>query len=173
MRPLSKRLVMLCLVLITSYRVTIAQQKLVYVNLAIGYQPAIVELTGSSIDTLSTEVRNNTKLRVKVDKRDKYIIAVHGHGMKREVKDSIYVEPGETLIINVSSAGKCLYDLPDGAIPRCPKGHTDQIIPIAYGLILFTDDQARMRIDSTVHLGGCVVTDCDPQHYCKIHKIEF
>jgi len=121
MHPLPKRLAILCLVLTTSHQVTVAQQKSVYMNLLIDYQPAIVEPTGSSIDTLSTEIRSNMKLKVKVDKRDKYVIAVRGDGMKRAVKDSIDVESGETLIINVVSTGKCVYDLPDGAIPRCPK----------------------------------------------------
>lgn len=173
MRRLQKRLVILFLVLFASHQTTLAQRKSVPVNLVIDYQPAVVELTSSSLDTLSTEVWNNMKVKLKVDKSDKYIIATLGQGMRREIRDSVYMNSGETLVINVISTGRCLYDLPDGAIPRCPKNHTDQIIPIAYGLILFTDEQARTRIDSTVHLGGCVVTDCDPQHYCMIHKIEF
>jgi len=24
-----------------------------------------------------------------------------------------------------------------------------------------------------IWLGGCVITECDPKWYCKIHKIEF
>ncbi len=53
----------------------------------------------------------------------------------------------------------------------CPRGHTDNLIPIVYGLpgkkLMTKSEKGKVR------LGGCIVTDCDPAWYCKKHEIEF
>jgi hypothetical protein len=59
---------------------------------------------------------------------------------------------------------------PKGEIPKCVGGHTDQIIPIVYGRpIAETMTNAK---EGLVRIGGCMVTGCDPNYYCTLHKIE-
>ena len=53
---------------------------------------------------------------------------------------------------------------------NCPKGHSDQIIPIVYGYP--GPKLMREANECKVKLGGCIVQESDPKWYCKIHKIE-
>jgi hypothetical protein len=53
----------------------------------------------------------------------------------------------------------------------CPYGHKDQIIPIGYGLP--TTKGLRRAEKGKIYLGGCTISECDPQWYCKKHKIRF
>ena len=53
----------------------------------------------------------------------------------------------------------------------CPFGHSDEIIPIVYGLP--TQRTLERAEKGRCELGGCMVTECDPQWYCKKHKISF
>jgi hypothetical protein len=54
----------------------------------------------------------------------------------------------------------------------CPKGgHTDNIIPIEYGMP--TREAAEEEKEGKIMLGGCCEEDDSPQHYCKTHKIKF
>lgn len=55
------------------------------------------------------------------------------------------------------------------ACPVCNK--QDEVIPIVYGLpdpILGEKEK-----QGKVQLGGCVISDSDPQWYCKRDRIEF
>ncbi len=53
----------------------------------------------------------------------------------------------------------------------CPKGHSNDLIPIVYGLP--GKKLVKQSENGKVKLGGCIVTDCDPKWYCKNHQIEF
>jgi hypothetical protein len=55
--------------------------------------------------------------------------------------------------------------------PICPKGNTDSIIPIIYGLPTSETGQKAER--GEIWLGGCDEDSLSPHWYCKIHKIEF
>jgi hypothetical protein len=55
--------------------------------------------------------------------------------------------------------------------PICPKGNTDSIIPIIYGLPTSETGQKSER--GEVWLGGCDEDSLSPHWYCKIHKTEF
>jgi len=173
MHPSIIKIALMTFSVIVHQNITFAQSKSLAINLLIDYRPATVEIFSDSLHHYSMEVRNNTKLRLIADTTSQYIIATSGQGVDRLVRDSIYVTAGQTVILNISLAGRCLYDLPREAIPKCPRNHTDQIVPIAYGLIGFINEEEQSRADSTLHLGGCIVTGCDPKHYCKIHKVEF
>ena len=54
--------------------------------------------------------------------------------------------------------------------PACIGGHTDHLLPIAYGLPS-AKTMARAK-RGEVYLGGCQMTSCDPTYYCLIHKKE-
>lgn len=53
----------------------------------------------------------------------------------------------------------------------CPFWHRDNIVPITYGLP--TKRTMRRAEEGKCYLGGCIITECDPCWYCKIHKISF
>ena len=66
--------------------------------------------------------------------------------------------------------GFCTYAYKRGTIPPCLGGHTDQIVPIAYGLAdARTLEKAKK---GRLYLGGCRITGCDPGYYCLLHKRE-
>ena len=55
--------------------------------------------------------------------------------------------------------------------PICPIGnHTNNIIPIVYGLP--TPKTMAKAKKGLVHLGGCVLSNCDPHYYCTVHNKE-
>lgn len=62
----------------------------------------------------------------------------------------------------------CCYALP---IVRCPHGHYNKVVKVIYGYpTRYSLFRARYK---RIHLGGCMVTDCDPNYYCKKHNIYF
>lgn len=166
-------LIRILILILSSFIACRGQSTSVVVNLSINYRPVYVELIGDSTKEESIEIRESMKLRYRTATAGLYKIVTYGTGIQREIKESVVLSSGQKLVLNVQLSGKCLYDLADGVVPKCPANHTDQIIPITYGLIGFVNAEAEKQIDSTFHLGGCVVTDCDPQYYCKIHKVEF
>lgn len=85
--------------------------------------------------------------------------------------DSILVRRGQQLVVNLTIRGPCLYDHPSDYIPVCPKNHRNRIVPITYGLIFYTEKSKSKK--GKFYSGGCIVTDCDPQFFCKKHKISF
>ena len=48
--------------------------------------------------------------------------------------------------------------------PHCPQCKSKNTVPIVYGLI---DDFGQDEDEGDYELGGCVVTDNDPNHSCK------
>jgi len=66
------------------------------------------------------------------------------------------------------------FPCPDGSRQSkkiCPIGHTDEIIPILYGL---PSEKAIKKADKgKIYLGGCIITECSPSWYCKKHKLTF
>jgi hypothetical protein len=144
-------------------------------DLAIAYRPAVIAIL-TDTGMLSSSINNgNIKKITYTDMTPgQYKIQISGRGQKTAVKDCIVVKKGQNLVINFTFTGPCLYDHPVGYIPICPKNHTDNIIPIAYGLIATRGDTfIKNKKEEKVRYAGCVTTDCDPQFYCKQHDIEF
>jgi hypothetical protein len=72
--------------------------------------------------------------------------------------------------IDIRYPPPCNFVYKKGQKPTCIAGHTDHIIPIVYGLpSKITMDKAKK---SLIHLGGCIISDCDPRFYCTIHHKE-
>ena len=85
----------------------------------------------------------------------------------RTLKLSQIQLPVDTVLI-IAYPPPCIYktEKPN----RCVDGHTDKIIPIIYGLpSKQTLGKARK---GKIYLGGCIVSNCDPNFYCTIHKRE-
>lgn len=101
-----------------------------------------------------------------------YTLFIDQVGFRREfIMDSIRVFKDSTVQLEVDYPGPCRFVYENGKKPQCPDGHYDSIIPIVYGKPL--RETAEKAEKGLVHLGGCMVTDCDPQYYCTIHKKEF
>ena len=143
-------------------------------DVEIAYRPATIQVL---TDTNSFPTSNITNVR-RITYRDiqpgHYKLLISGRGQTSVVKDSIRVGQGQKLVLNFKVIGPCLYDHPAGYIPTCPKNHTDNIIPIVYGLVATKGDTfIKNKKEEKVRYAGCVTTDCDPQFYCKQHEIEF
>ncbi len=54
---------------------------------------------------------------------------------------------------------------------QCPKCHSSNVIPILYGIP--TSEAAEERDRGLIKLGGCDVSDDDPQWHCKDCGHEF
>lgn len=69
---------------------------------------------------------------------------------------------------------KINYPCPNGlskSIKVCPLGHKNKIIPITYGL--HSKRTIKKAEKGKIKLGGCIVTECNPKWYCKVHEISF
>lgn len=99
-----------------------------------------------------------------------YTLVIRQLGFRDAVTDSLVVSDGATITLNLPYPPPCKFIYEKGQKPKCIGGHTDGIIPIAYGLP--TKKTMKKAEKGLVHLAGCIVTDCDPQYYCKIHNRE-
>ncbi|AWA31028.1 hypothetical protein HYN48_13575 [Flavobacterium magnum] len=85
-----------------------------------------------------------------------------------EIKD-ISVINGEDKNLKISYPGECKYIKVKK--PMCVYNHYDNIIPIVYG---FPNKKMMKKAEQEkLFLGGCKICGCDPNYYCKTHKLEF
>ena len=84
--------------------------------------------------------------------------------------DSVYVIKDSTTHLKVAYPGPCKFVYTKDYKPVCPYNHYDKIVKIVYGYPSSkTMAKAKKGI---IHLGGCIISDCDPKYYCTIHKKE-
>ena len=58
--------------------------------------------------------------------------------------------------------------------PRvCPRGHTNRISDIYYGLVLESKKLSRQSRRGKVILAGCEVPPCPDYYYCRKHKVRW
>jgi hypothetical protein len=101
-----------------------------------------------------------------------YTLSIEQIGFRRNfTMDSIRVFKDSTIELEVDYPGPCGFVSENNKEPQCPDGHKDNIIPIIYGKP--SRETVQEAGKGLVHLGGCMVTDCDPHYYCTIHKKEF
>ncbi|MDB5200646.1 MAG: hypothetical protein JWQ27_55 [Ferruginibacter sp.] len=82
--------------------------------------------------------------------------------------DSIHVTGDSTINLTTSYPGPCQFNYPKDFKPGCAYGHSDNIVRIVYGYP--TQKNMRKAKKGLIHLGGCVISDCDPRYYCTIHN---
>ena len=97
-----------------------------------------------------------------------YLVVFNAIGHSSARTESINVKRGQFLKIHIKLNGPCIYNYPEAYVPECPKKHSDNIVPIVYGLVVL-----KKEYKDSVYLGGCTVSECDPKYYCKTHKIMF
>ena len=97
-----------------------------------------------------------------------YSLQIYQIGFRTYTVDSLKISQDSTLQLTIKYPPDCLFNYPEKYKPKCIGGHTNGIIPIVYGL----PNQKTMKKASNgfVHLGGCIVTDCDPKYFCTIKK---
>jgi hypothetical protein len=99
-----------------------------------------------------------------------YSLTIVTIGFRNETKDSVKVSDNVTTAIELDFPFPCKYIYKNDEKPKCISNHTDNIIPIIYGLP--TGKTLKSAKKGLVFLGGCIVSDCDPRFYCKTHKLE-
>ncbi len=143
-------------------------------RLTIPYRPATLEIKSDTTLITKSEIKSNYGGIVFTDfKSGTYVIVIKEQDQRTITLESIIIKQGQKLNLNFKFEGPCLYDHPKDYIPTCPKKHSNNIIPIVYGLVATRGDNYTNKDVENVRYRGCVVTDCDPHFYCKEHDIEF
>ena len=102
-----------------------------------------------------------------------YNIRISSIGFSDTTFASIALSGDTVLQLNIHRF--CIYDasLNDKTCPVCHK--TDKVIPIKYGLLITEKGKKKKETGSSdeFYSGGCVITGCDPNWYCKRDKTKF
>jgi hypothetical protein len=122
-------------------------------------------LDGDSVVTWTT-TDGNGDYKVENIKAGLYSLSIQHLGFKERVIKDVSITADEIRQFDINHPGPCTESL-----KICPKGHTDGLIPIIYGLP--GKKLMKKAHKGQIRLGGCIVTDCDPKWYCKTHEIEF
>ncbi|WP_181309092.1 carboxypeptidase-like regulatory domain-containing protein [Rufibacter sp. XAAS-G3-1] len=99
-----------------------------------------------------------------------YSLIIRQIGFRDAFTDNIVVSDGKTTKLNLKYPPPCGFVYAKNTQVKCIGGHTDNIIPIVYGLP--TKRTMNRAEKGLVRLAGCIISECDPQYYCKIHKLE-
>lgn len=84
--------------------------------------------------------------------------------------DSVKVFNDSITILKVIYPEPCKFSYKQSLTPICPYNHTDKIVKIFYG---FPNKKMMKKAKKgLIHLGGCIISNCDPQYYCIVHKKE-
>lgn len=90
--------------------------------------------------------------------------------------ENIIVAANQIKELQITVLSTCKYDR-SANLKECPVCHkSDQVIPIVYGLLVSIPDSNRKKKkhkQSDFYPGGCEITCCDPNWYCRRDKIEF
>lgn len=102
-------------------------------------------------------------------KAGKYDIEVEFVNFAKDTLQNIEITDGKTTELVIKLPLDCY---PKNKKRICPQGeHRNNIIQIIYGLP--SEKQMKRAKKGKLKLGNCVVTGCEPNWYCKIHKTEF
>lgn len=84
---------------------------------------------------------------------------------------NILIQDGKTTHLEIT-LNPCKYNKSkkDMTCPVCKK--KDESIPIVYGLLIDTGKKTK-RKEKEIYTGGCVISGCDPNWYCKRDKTKF
>ena len=87
--------------------------------------------------------------------------------------ENIIVSANQTTELHITILSTCKYDK-TARNKECPVCHkTDETIPIVYGLLVSAGKSKKRKKKETFYSGGCEVTCCDPNWYCRRDEITF
>ncbi|EMR01571.1 hypothetical protein ADICEAN_03308 [Cesiribacter andamanensis AMV16] len=98
-----------------------------------------------------------------------YDVLIYCRGYRETVQKAVVVPTDSVVDLQIAYLTPCQYNALNNVCHICKK--QDEVIPIAYGLPM--NSTFRRAKKGKVYLGGCVVTYCDPNWYCKRDKIVF
>jgi hypothetical protein len=132
--------------------------------------PVFIELTLDTQKISSGYIPFNRLFDIERLVPGMYKLAIHQIGRRPDYYDSLIILDGQTKKLTATYPGPCQFIYSKGYKPKCPFGHSDNIIPIVYGM------PGKKLMEKSQHgkiyLGGCLISDCDPRYYCRLHKIE-
>ncbi len=142
------------------------------INIIIPYAPANLNFFGkdSFHITLDSVVTSSQFQFMKIDPGKYSAILMKDSGKSEELK-TFTLSDTTSILLTFENNGPCLFDYPKGYKPKCPFGHFHEIIPIINGLP--TSEEIKLAEKGKVILAGCLVDECSPKYYCKIHHISF
>ena len=97
-----------------------------------------------------------------------YNLVLSHIGVRSMVTENLNVSTNTKLELELIYPSPCSFA--KGPKPACPLQHSNGIIPIFYGLP--SPRALKKAKKGTIHLGGCITTDCDPTYFCKVHNME-
>ncbi|MDQ3108429.1 MAG: hypothetical protein M3R17_00920 [Bacteroidota bacterium] len=85
----------------------------------------------------------------------------------------IIINNNSTTTLKVNYPPYCEYDKSthDKICPVCHK--KDKVIPIVYGLLIYTGEPGKEDEEDEIYSGGCEITGCDPHWHCKRDNKDF
>lgn len=101
-----------------------------------------------------------------------YSIGITYVGYPDIIYNNIRIQRDTTIKLDIHRY--CKYDetLKNKTCPVCHK--SNKVVPILYGLLISKNGSSPMTDEpKRFKAGGCMVTGCDPNWYCKRDKTEF
>lgn len=139
------------------------ESDLKYFRIYLTHGDTLVKNKGTIPDSLGNFIISDIPL-------GQYSLRVQQLGFRDLIVDSLTILNRTILTLNLNYPPPCDKKLAKNEKPKCIDGHTDNIIPISYGLPF--KRTLRRAKKGKVFLAGCIVSGCDPQFYCKLHKRE-
>ncbi len=140
------------------------ESDLKYVTIYLAHGDTLVENKRTRPDSLGSFHIDDIPL-------GQYSLRVQQLGFSDFILDSLTIFDTTTLTLNLTYPPPCDKQLAKNEKPKCIGGHTENIIPISYGLPRKRTLRKAKR--GKVFLAGCIISRCVPRYYCKLHKREF
>ena len=140
---------------------TAIESDLKYITIYLAHGDTLVKDKGANTDSLGNFTIDEIPL-------GQYCLLVQQLGFRDFILDSLTISNATILTLNLNYPPPCDKRLAKNEKPKCIGGHTDNIIPISYGLPFKRTLRKAKR--GKVFLAGCNISWCDPRFYCKLHK---
>ncbi|ESU19860.1 hypothetical protein FEDK69T_31170 [Flavobacterium enshiense DK69] len=129
-----------------------------------GFSGVVLVLKDKDGKTYGAQTDTDGNYKIENLKNGVYTLNVNASGLREKVYENFIID---------SSEQKFEFIYPEPcvkSIKRCPKQHTDNIIPIVYGL---PSKRTMIKAEKgKVKLGGCDSSFCE-KWFCKTHNISF
>lgn len=132
-------------------------------NIGTGFPGLTVELILDGKSIKVTQTAFDGKYNFKNIPYGMYTMKISAVNMQEEIIENVIVE-NQQMVLDLNYPKPCLSNK-----KVCPKGHSDKIIPIVYGLP--TKKTMKKAENGKVKLGGCTPY-CEKWH-CVEHNLDF
>ena len=168
------RLVTLMLVFISAIQTNFAQQKAITVSIDFFYEgrEEYIKLdlfSQNNIDPtqISFTAQRDTTFQLGNLPSDVYFIRITSIGEENLRRDLDLIKNDSLKVKFSFPIADCGYDKQN---KKCPFGHKNRVVKIWYSHSRLTMLLDRIGI---IKMGGDILMGCDPNYYCKKHKLRF